>query len=508
MKLAWACAILGLLAPPASAETTTYHADPIHVEIHANDTPSCLTTPLAIPCPAGYDDNTTTDPTDDTLHTYHSIDTLTIRADAPVPAATLDLAHTRIDHPMVALGSDLLINTEAAIPPPAGDMSSTERYDTGAKLTLHFIGLNGTTPTGQDYYVPFFLLESDRNGTNVPTGILYGGLDSDEWVPSQALELARACWASQLGGEQAVTCDLLPARVLQGEWAALTPDLRLGVQFNRTDIRGDETTPDADPGQSAASPAERTTISATSTAINDEHTFRASNLPTYQTTQLHMTPSVDIDPAPIRLQQSVQFDAAAPTPLLPALMLGSLIAAGLALYQRVTRARALQHEARARILAHVEAKPGVLVGRVAKELGLDYHSAAHHVRVLRRCGHLDIAKAGRNYALYPAGRFPHHQREAIAHLRRGPLADTLRRISEQPGQKLTDLARHRRCTKAAMHAQVHTLLSLGLVERNASSRLFVTARGSEVLNLLGEKLPVVLGQEARQRLPTSPSDAT
>lgn len=156
----------------------------------------------------------------------------------------------------------------------------------------------------------------------------------------------------------------------------------------------------------------------------------------------------------------------------------------MALFHRITPANSTRHAHRAQLTKLAREEPGVLMAAAAARLGIDFHSAQHHARVLQRCGLVDVVKIGRNVALYPRGCVSFRQRAALVHLRRGPQAAMLDLVARHPGLRVGDLAALAGCTKSSASAKLSRLRGLGLVER-AGGLHCATALARETWPVLG-----------------------
>lgn len=87
-----------------------------------------------------------------------------------------------------------------------------------------------------------------------------------------------------------------------------------------------------------------------------------------------------------------------------AVALGALVLAGAALYSRFqTRQSLLESSARERVLAIVDARPGVCLSEVADEMGVTRNAVAHHVRMLHRARLVEVVEDDGRRRLYKPG---------------------------------------------------------------------------------------------------------
>jgi DNA-binding transcriptional ArsR family regulator len=150
--------------------------------------------------------------------------------------------------------------------------------------------------------------------------------------------------------------------------------------------------------------------------------------------------------------------------------IGSLGLLGAALYVRLAPAAALASPMRQRVWAHVRADPGCTVGSVARALGLDYKTALHHLRILRRAGCL-TAIEGAQCRYFVNGALASRDMAGAVVLR-APSARALREaIASQPA-RAAELARALGISETTASVQLRRLAQAGLVVRRGDGRWF------------------------------------
>jgi hypothetical protein len=489
-------AVLGMflvIAPSAAADDTTIAAGPASLEIQWSETTHCIAQVPHLPCPAGYDNAETLEPSDDTLYLYRAVQDahLTIAGPIPTTEIDLDLRSQRVNHSFISTADSVVFPAEAAIPGPIGDATSTTTRPAESYIVVHVVGLDGTQPAPANVYVPIMLPYTDRNGTYTPNG--YGATvdDSDVWVP-YAFDALRLCWIPQLGKDHALTCDAIPGLEEMAEaWPTMTPRLLTGVAVNHTSVQlGDahvRATHNTPSYQNPLTPWEGTTGFASPEQPQDEATFRSSETPVLAPRASQALVGV----APTR-PTSIQASALASTAnSVPWLLLASSLALAwplARLFHRITRARALQSAARQRLFELVKAKPGIALAEVAAELGLSFHSTQHHARMLQRCQHIEILRADRKLALFPTGWVPYRLQAAMVHLQRPSQARALRAVQRQPGLNLAQACAQLGCNKSSAHQKLRQLRDHGLIAQDPGGYR-VTAAGAEALALLDRLQP-------------------
>jgi Mn-dependent DtxR family transcriptional regulator len=163
----------------------------------------------------------------------------------------------------------------------------------------------------------------------------------------------------------------------------------------------------------------------------------------------------------------------------------------LPLFHRLTRPTSMEHPHRARLLDLARAEPGLLVADAARKLQVSYHTANHHMRMLKDFGHIEVVRAGRSVALYPAGTVPLRYRQPIAQLRRGPQGETLRLVMAHPGEGASQLARRMQIRKSSAHAKLKSLQRAGLIGMDDRGKYTATPAALEAMRFLqpGEPIP-------------------
>lgn len=498
MKPLLAALALAALAPAAAASTTTLQAGPIAAHATWNETPHCLAMAPQLPCPLGYDSNSTLAPSDDTLHAYRSLERAEVGLQAPLPLQRVetDLRTTRVPHHLVDTADAILVPAEASLPEPLGERTYVQQAPNATGLWLRVLD-PGNPATGQEAWLPIILVGTpytDRNGTTTPNGIGTDGDDSDDWGPDM-FRLLRLCELPQLGDDGFLLCDALPVKALGEAWPALTPRVLTGVAANETALALGDAPPPPAAGPGPAGEQGSGSLGGTTGGYLPAQDEALRLLGGDERLAALGPPSLsaaarDASDAEARFQrlQATTSASLPPWVLAAALLLAPL----LWLFHRVTRARSLDHAHRARLLELANATPGILVGEAARILDVTYHCARHHARVLHRCGHLELVQAGRYTALYPAFAVALRHRVPLVHLRRGPQAQTLRLLQEHPGAGVMQLAQRTSCSKSAMSAKLQRLRAQGLVEKDGRS-YFITALGLEAMMLLpgspGSALP-------------------
>jgi len=489
---------LAFATPSATADSTDEDIGPIHVHVRWNDTPHCKTQLTNLPCPVGWDDNgTPLDPGDDTFYPYRSIDDLDGGVDpvGPLHGTTFhyDPDDDYLGHHLIDTLDSILKPLQQGLPEPIRDHTYYHQGEGSSDFGVCFPSPAPGLVEDSCVGVPIALPQSDRNGTHLPHGLNDGGDDTDSIV-HEWLDFLRLCWVEDLGGEHSPTCHVLPTDDLDRTYRDLTPNFIPGAAFNETTVHVFDAA--APPASSSEPPVEGS--DASPSGPQAPTTFREAALPLAASrndvVRLREAPAPTSaaplqEPGPPQAHETMMDARAAPVSwLLPTAAAALLAPLAWALYNRITRTQALEHEARRKLLRFAMERPGITVAEAARALNVHYKVAGHHARVLRRCGHVETVKVGRNVALYAAGSVPAQARAALVNLRRGPQADALGLLVDCPDVGVTELAARLGTTKSSAHACLQQLLLQGLVAKDARGRYAATLQGRTALAMVAPSM--------------------
>lgn len=481
-----------MLAGPAAAEGTSGAIGPVSAHVETSPVPSCALPAPGLPCPLGYEDAGTITPTDDTIYQYQAVESVVVAVDAPVPLDpfSVDLRDQRVRHGLINDLDAVFLDLRAVLPPPLRERTWFKQENNGSIFRI--ILFDADPVTGSPIFIPVdtHLPWTNRDGTRIPNGIIQE--DSDVGVPHN-LELLGDCdWL--LPEHFPPACNAIPLTdALPSLWASLTPRIITGAQVNGTSlIWGSPEAAQgalAPHGQASSLTAPAWDRGFVSTAP-DERPASAVQEAGVLAPTIPWSAEAPLLRALEARQQAMESIASGPPVLWLALAAGVLLAPLAALYQRITRERALLHEKRVRMLELARSRPGLLMAHAAEALGLSYHTARHHARILARCGHLQLVQAGHSVALYPTGLVDAPQRSALVHLRRGPQADVLRQVRAQPGISVSELAAILGTGRSSACAKLKRLEIAGLTAASGRGRYAPTPLGLQTLALLdGAALP-------------------
>lgn len=177
-------------------------------------------------------------------------------------------------------------------------------------------------------------------------------------------------------------------------------------------------------------------------------------------------PEAAAAPAPPPWPQALAPAAPAPLPLAEGAAAAALLLAGAALYVRLAPAEVMDSATRQRILAAVRADPGCTTHTVARACLVDYKTAQHHLRVLRRAGFVQARRGdGRLERYFVAGDLPPGGQDAALALR-SPAARALADALAQGARaRAADLARALAISEATASVQLRRLEAAGLAAR-------------------------------------------
>lgn len=145
------------------------------------------------------------------------------------------------------------------------------------------------------------------------------------------------------------------------------------------------------------------------------------------------------------------------------------------MFPRIRNGRVLECDARARAYALVRARPGVTIGDISRELGIDFRTAEYHLRVLQKLHFVEELRVGsRRHFFQNGGTYSRDRQLELALLRAHARRRVLARLRRGRGMSLRELARSLGMSRGTVQHHVIRLRRAGLL---ACSR---RARGSRV----------------------------
>lgn len=171
-------------------------------------------------------------------------------------------------------------------------------------------------------------------------------------------------------------------------------------------------------------------------------------------------------PLPIGLEPSASASFSSPSGNWPFLstFLAALFVAVVILYRRLDRRHVLDQPLRQGILAYVASEPGSTAGTIARALGIDRHTALHHLRVLHEFGAVEMKRIGARLRYFRAGAAPGVRAKAAAVAAATPKAKAvLEAAALQPESTLAELASRTGLSVSTVHWERRRLRSAGLL---------------------------------------------
>lgn len=117
-----------------------------------------------------------------------------------------------------------------------------------------------------------------------------------------------------------------------------------------------------------------------------------------------------------------------------------LLALAIPLYRRIARAQVAGHDVRGRIVALVQAEPGLHESEAARRLGISHTLAQYHVRMLAEFGLVEVRKFGGRKCLFAAGQMGRAEKTLVL-AEKGRGAQVVDIVASQPGIGQRELAR-------------------------------------------------------------------
>lgn len=141
------------------------------------------------------------------------------------------------------------------------------------------------------------------------------------------------------------------------------------------------------------------------------------------------------------------------------------------LYTRIAREKILDHESRERLLAAIQASPGVAVADVADRVGLARNTAVYHIRRLESEGLVTTQRQGRTRLCFVAGSARERtQADALATLRHETTRSMAQAIRTQPGLDQQSLCARFGVTPSLAHWHATRLVASGIVRKVREGR--------------------------------------
>jgi predicted transcriptional regulator len=454
---------------------------PVDLEVDLGEQPDCVE---PAPCVVGYDAGLDPGVGDDTVELYQRIERVGVKVEAgigPLFAVDVDLASASVEHGLGPQAGGVLDVFHTAYPSEVGAMVDVWVDEEGVGLRYPMLDSND----GHLFFYDSGLVWSDDfvNHTHLHVPYTTYVRDTDYIMTVHGCPLHVAVVLEYTNA----ACEAAGYMGLFAFLLAATPDVVFGAEaheFSVLSVGRDRSSAEEVEGQHGVAwtledgdaPVHRNVL----------ESFAAVVLESAVVDLAQAAPGTSSSgPGDVRLSVQSPVPGGGPGPPSWAVALVLLLALPLVwLYHRITGKRCLEHASRSALLDLARTQPGILMGEAARVLGCSFHTAEHHVRILKRSGELDALKVGRNVAIYPLGSVPLKSRAALVHLRRGPQAAALRAIHLNVGIGLVELAALLGSNKSSTHAKLRRLQGHGLIERDAAGGYVPTEAGMEMLRLL------------------------
>lgn len=139
------------------------------------------------------------------------------------------------------------------------------------------------------------------------------------------------------------------------------------------------------------------------------------------------------------------------------------------LYRQLSAENALDHDLRSAILDRVRDAPGVTPTELADALDVTRQTVTYHVHVLEDLKFIVTERDGGSLRLYDSRNGDDQVRDLVAALRRDGRGTILRLLRDEPGLRLSEIARRLDWHRSTAKYHADRLAEAGLVERNGDT---------------------------------------
>lgn len=143
---------------------------------------------------------------------------------------------------------------------------------------------------------------------------------------------------------------------------------------------------------------------------------------------------------------------------------------------------------RQRVLACVQAKPGIYKNKLCREMGLSWGTVTYHVAVLARRRQVRIVTLGKEARLFAVD-VPERHLRWLAALSEEASVPILVRLSERPGASVADLSASLGFSHKILRRHLTLLTEEGLVAHDGQSRRRYHVDAQEALDLVQPRDP-------------------
>jgi predicted transcriptional regulator len=166
-------------------------------------------------------------------------------------------------------------------------------------------------------------------------------------------------------------------------------------------------------------------------------------------------------------------------------------------YRRIAKRAALEHETRTAIYDHVRAHPGIRLGTLAEDLGINRGTLRYHLGRLQEFGMIATGTVGGR-----TGYFENRQKyslleeKVLIHLRNPNTREILAILLESPGASRRELAERLGITASSVSWHLRRLKNDGIVFRERGDVRY--SLSSELMAFVGERVGSRLHGSPRQ----------
>ena len=157
-------------------------------------------------------------------------------------------------------------------------------------------------------------------------------------------------------------------------------------------------------------------------------------------------------------------------------------------YRRIEKNAALEHETRTAIYDHICAHPGIRLGTLAEDLGVNRGTLRYHLGRLQEFGMVTAAAVGGQTGYFEnRQRYSELEAKVLIHLKNPNTREILFTLLEKPGASRRDLVERLGITASSVSWHLRRLRGAGIVSREGA--------GGEVRYFLSGEAAAVVGEQ-------------
>ncbi|MBW3582008.1 MAG: winged helix-turn-helix transcriptional regulator [Euryarchaeota archaeon] len=152
---------------------------------------------------------------------------------------------------------------------------------------------------------------------------------------------------------------------------------------------------------------------------------------------------------------------------------------GLLLFSRVSRSKALEHDARSEIYELVKGNPGISAHEVVERLGLGWSTVTYHMGVLERTELVVAHKEGRHRRYFDrtSGLFANGRKKVVSVLKNETSARIAEAVRDRPGLVQRRIAEEFGLAPSSVNWHIKRLVESGLVVKERAARAMALRPG-------------------------------